>query len=86
MLKLMLSSKVSVTGSSAIAPAAHRHSRQQSSSAIHFFMCSSSFCCAVRLRGRFMMRVALLYLTLPLIFKGRTPFLGLKRHLSITIL
>ena len=74
-----------VTAPSAVAPAAHQHSRQQSSSAIHFFICFSSFCCAARMHGRFMMRAALLYLLLPLIFKGRTLFLRLKRHFQSPI-
>ena len=39
-------------------------------------MCFSSFCHAARLRGRFMMRVALLYLTLPPDFQGTDAILG----------
>ena len=64
----------SPTGGTEKVAKAMTRSWPQSSSAIHFFMCSSSFCRVVRLRGRFMMRVALLYLILPLIFKGRTLF------------
>ena len=75
----------SPTGGTEKVAKAMTRSWPQSSSAIHFFMCFSSFCHAARLRGRFMMRVALLYLLLPLIFKGRTLFLRLKRHFQSPI-
>ena len=60
----------SPTGGTEKVAKAMTRSWPQSSSAIHFFMCFSSFCHAARLRGRFMMRVALLYLTLPPDFQG----------------
>ena len=66
----------SPTGGTEKVAKAMTRSWPQSSSAIHFFMCFSSFCHAARLRGRFMMRVALLYLTLPPDFQATDAIWG----------
>ena len=78
----------SPTGGTEKVAKAMTRSWPQSSSAIHFFMCFSSFCHAARLRGRFMMRVALLYLTLPPDFQATDAIWGgrPKRQFSFAIL